>query len=218
MVQKIRILIADDHAIVREGLRALLATEPELELVAEASDGVEAVEKTRVCQPDVILLDMMMPRKDGLGAITDIIRENPEARILVLTSFAEDEKVFPAIKAGALGYLLKDSSPQELLSAIRNVYQGEASLHPTIARKLMRELNAPPALPPTNDPLTEREVEVLRLVAQGLSNDDIADKLVVSERTVRTHVSHILDKLHLANRTQMALYAVREGIARLDAN
>jgi NarL family two-component system response regulator LiaR len=158
----------------------------------------------------------MMPRKDGLGAISEIIKENPKARILVLTSFAEDEKVFPAIKAGALGYLLKDSSPQELLQAIQNVYRGEASLHPTIARKLMRELSQPPSLPPTTDPLTEREVEVLRLVAQGLSNDDIAEKLVVSERTVRTHVSHILDKLHLANRTQMALYAVREGIAKFE--
>jgi NarL family two-component system response regulator LiaR len=217
MGDNIRILIADDHAIVREGLRALLATEPGLELVAEASDGVEAVDKSKTCRPDVILLDMMMPRKDGLGAINDIIQENANARILVLTSFAEDEKVFPAIKAGALGYLLKDSSPQELLQAIHNVYKGEASLHPTIARKLMRELNQPPSLPPTTDPLTEREVEVLRLVAQGLSNDDIAAKLVVSERTVRTHVSHILDKLHLANRTQMALYAVREGIAKLDS-
>jgi NarL family two-component system response regulator LiaR len=218
MGETIRILIADDHAIVREGLRALLATEPDLELVAEAADGMEAVEKARATRPDVILLDMVMPRKDGLAAIGDIIQENPDARILVLTSFAEDEQVFPAIKAGALGYLLKDSSPLELLQAIHNVSHGEASLHPTIARKLMRELNQPATLPPTTDPLTEREVEVLRLVAQGLSNDDIAQKLVVSERTVRTHVSHILDKLHLANRTQMALYAVREGIAKLDSN
>jgi len=218
MSEPIRILIADDHAIVREGLRSLIATEPGMELLGEASDGIQAVDKARVLQPDVILLDMMMPRKDGLGAINDIIKENPNARILVLTSFAEDEKVFPAIKAGALGYLLKDSSPQELLQAIRNVYHGEASLHPTIARKLMRELNQPATLPPTTDPLTEREVEVLRLVAQGLSNDEVAEKLVVSERTVRTHVSHILDKLHLANRTQMALYAVREGIAKLDMN
>ena len=218
MGETIRILIADDHAIVREGLRSLIATEPGMELLGEASDGIQAVDKARALQPDVILLDMMMPRKDGLGAIHDIIKENPNARILVLTSFAEDEKVFPAIKAGALGYLLKDSSPQELLQAIRNVYHGEASLHPTIARKLMRELNQPATLPPTTDPLTEREIEVLRLVAQGLSNDDVAEKLVVSERTVRTHVSHILDKLHLANRTQMALYAVREGIAKLDMN
>jgi NarL family two-component system response regulator LiaR len=216
MDEKIRLLIADDHAIVREGLRALIATEPGLELVAEASDGVEAVSKVHALKPDVVLLDMMMPRKDGLGAIEEIMKDQPNARILVLTSFAEDDKVFPAIKAGALGYLLKDSSPQELLQAIRNVHHGEASLHPTIARKLIRELNQPPSLPPTTDPLTEREVEVLRLVAQGLSNDDIAEKLVVSERTVRTHVSHILDKLHLANRTQMALYAVREGIAKLD--
>ena len=218
MSELIRILIADDHAIVREGLRSLIATEPGMELLGEASDGIQAVDKARALQPDVILLDMMMPREDGLGAINDIIKENPNARILVLTSFAEDEKVFPAIKAGALGYLLKDSSPQELLQAIRNVYHGEASLHPTIARKLMRELNQPATLPPTTDPLTEREVEVLRLVAQGLSNDEVAEKLVVSERTVRTHVSHILDKLHLANRTQMALYAVREGIAKLDLN
>lgn len=218
MSEHIRILIADDHAIVREGLRSLIATEPGMELLDEASDGVQAVDKALALRPDVILLDMMMPRKDGLGAIGDIIKENPDAKILVLTSFAEDEKVFPAIKAGALGYLLKDSSPQELLQAIRNVYNGEASLHPTIARKLMRELNQPASLPPTTDPLTEREVEVLRLVAQGLSNDEIAQKLVVSERTVRTHVSHILDKLHLANRTQMALYAVREGIAKFDTN
>lgn len=218
MSEHIRILIADDHAIVREGLRSLIATEPGMELLDEASDGVQAVDKALALRPDVILLDMLMPRKDGLGAIGDIIKENPDAKILVLTSFAEDEKVFPAIKAGALGYLLKDSSPQELLQAIRNVYNGEASLHPTIARKLMRELNQPASLPPTTDPLTEREVEVLRLVAQGLSNDEIAQKLVVSERTVRTHVSHILDKLHLANRTQMALYAVREGIAKFDTN
>jgi NarL family two-component system response regulator LiaR len=218
MSQAIRILIADDHAIVREGLRALIATEPDLELVGEAGDGIQAVDKAITLKPDVILLDMMMPRKDGLGAIQEIIRENPDARILVLTSFAEDEKVFPAIKAGALGYLLKDSSPRELLQAIRNVSHGEASLHPAIARKLMRELNQPANLPPTTDPLTEREVEVLRLVAQGLSNDEVAQKLVLSERTVRTHVSHILDKLHLANRTQMALYAVREGIAKLDGN
>ncbi|RPJ20508.1 MAG: DNA-binding response regulator [Chloroflexi bacterium] len=218
MGETIRILIADDHAIVREGLRSLIATEPGMELLGEASDGVQAVDKALALRPDVILLDMMMPRKDGLGAIGDIIKENPNAKILVLTSFAEDEKVFPAIKAGALGYLLKDSSPQELLQAIRNVYNGEASLHPTIARKLIRELNQPANLPPTTDPLTEREVEVLRLVAQGLSNDEIAENLVVSERTVRTHVSHILDKLHLANRTQMALYAVREGIAKLDSN
>jgi two-component system, NarL family, response regulator LiaR len=216
MSENIRILMADDHAIVREGLRALIATEPGMTLVGEAADGIEAAQMARELNPDVILLDMVMPRLDGLGAIGEIKRDLPGARILVLTSFAEDDKVFPAIKSGALGYLLKDSSPQELLQAIRNVHRGESSLHPTIARKLIRELSQPTPLPPTVDPLTEREVDVLRLVAQGLSNDEIAERLVVSERTVRTHVSHILDKLHLANRTQAALYALREGLANLD--
>jgi NarL family two-component system response regulator LiaR len=216
MTETIRILIADDHAIVREGLRALIGTKPDMELVGEAADGVEAVLKARSLRPDVILLDLVMPRKDGIEAIGEIKRENPKARILVLTSFAEDEKVFPAIQSGALGYLLKDSSPQELLRAIREVYRGESSLHPAIARKLIGELNRPPEnLPPTEEPLTEREVEVLSLVARGLSNQEIAERLVVSERTVRTHVSNILGKLHLANRTQAALYAVREGLAGL---
>jgi NarL family two-component system response regulator LiaR len=218
MTETIRILIADDHAIVREGLRALIAAKPDMELVGEAADGVEAVLKARSLQPDVVLMDLVMPRKDGIEAIGEIKRENPEARILVLTSFAEDDKVFPAIKAGALGYLLKDSSPQELLQAIREIYRGESSLHPTIARKLVRELSQPSDLPATEEPLTEREVEVLSLVARGLSNQEIADRLVVSERTVRTHVSNILDKLHLANRTQAALYAVREGLVSPNSN
>ena len=216
MTETIRILIADDHAIVREGLRALIGTKPDMELVGEAADGVEAVLKARSLRPDVILLDLVMPRKDGIEAIGEIKRENPKARILILTSFAEDEKVFPAIQSGALGYLLKDSSPQELLQAIREVYRGESSLHPAIARKLIGELNRPSDLPATEEPLTEREVEVLILVARGLSNQEIAERLVVSERTVRTHVSNILGKLHLANRTQAALYAVREGLAGLD--
>jgi NarL family two-component system response regulator LiaR len=216
MAESIRVLIVDDHAVVREGLRALIDVDPELELVGEAADGVEAVQKARSLQPDVILLDLVMPRMGGIEAIGEIKQENPGARILVLTSFAEDDKVFPAIKAGALGYLLKDSSAQELLLAIRDVHQGEPTMHPTIARRLMRELQRPPDLPPTEDPLTEREVEVLRFVAQGLSNQEIADVLVLSERTVRTHVTNILTKLHLANRTQAALYALREGLARLD--
>jgi NarL family two-component system response regulator LiaR len=218
MTETIHILIADDHAIVREGLRVLLDAKPDMELVGEASDGVEAVLKARSLQPDVILLDLVMPRKDGIEAIGEIKEENPEARILVLTSFAEDDKVFPAIKAGALGYLLKDSSPQELLQAIRDVHRGESSLHPTIARKLIGELNRPSDLPAAEEPLTEREAEALSLVARGLSNQEIADRLVVSERTVRTHVSNILGKLHLANRTQAALYAVREGLASPDVN
>lgn len=217
-IRPIRLLIADDHAVVREGIRSLVSIEPGYEIVGEAADGVEAVQKARTLNPDVILLDMVMPRQDGLATIIEIKKENPNARILVLTSFADDDKILPAIKAGALGYLLKDTSPEELLQAIRNVYQGQTSLHPTIARKLIDELNRPPDLPPTPEPLTEREVEVLKLVAQGLSNEEIAEILTISEGTVGKHVSNILNKLHLANRTQMALYALRKGMASLDSD
>ena len=211
----IRVLIADDHAVVREGLRALITLEPGMEVVGEAADGIEAVRQIRALQPDVILLDMVMPGKDGLGVINEIRQDNPDVRILILTSFVEDEKVIPAIKAGALGYLLKDSSPQQLLQGIREVYRGESVLHPRIARKLIGEISGPRTQPPTVELLTEREVEVLKLVAQGLPNQDIAEKLVISEWTVRTHVRNILDKLHLANRTQATLYALREGLADL---
>jgi two-component system, NarL family, response regulator LiaR len=216
MNKMIRILITDDHAVVREGLRSLIESESGMQVVGEACDGVEAVMKARALRPDVILLDLVMPRKGGIEAIEEIKQENPDARILVLTSFAEDDKVFPAIRKGAQGYLLKDSSPAELLQAIRYVNRGETSLHPTIARKLIQEINHPSDLPPAGEPLTEREVEVLRLVSKGMSNQEIADLLIVSERTVRTHVSNILSKLHLANRTQAALYALKEGFSRLD--
>jgi NarL family two-component system response regulator LiaR len=216
MTQTIRILICDDHQVVRHGIRAFLSTRPGIEVVAEASDGSEAVGLARQLRPDVILMDLLMPNVDGIEAVRQIRAEWPDARILVLTSFATDDQVFPAIKAGALGYLLKDSSPTELVEAINQVYQGESSLHPSIARKLLQELARPPKQEPTVDPLTEREVEVLRLVAQGRSNQEIATELVVSEGTVRTHVSSILSKLHLASRTQAALYALRTGLASLD--
>ena len=216
MTSSIRVLVADDHDIVRKGIRALLATEPDIEVVGEAENGREAVTEAERLQPDVILMDLVMPEVDGIEAIRRITGRQPEARILVLTSFAADDKVFPAIKAGALGYLLKDSGPEELVQAIHQVYLGESSLHPTIARKLLHELSRPSERPPTPEPLTEREVEVLRLVARGQSNQEIADQLVISEATVRTHVSNILGKLHLASRTQAALYALREGLASLD--
>ncbi len=216
MSDRIRVLVADDHPIVRQGLAALLETQPDLELAAEAVDGAEAVEKALALRPDVILLDLVMPNMDGIQAIQEIVRRNPQARILVLTSFYEDERVFPAIKSGASGYLLKDSSPQELLKAIRDVHQGQVSLHPTIALKVVRELNQETQLPPTEDPLTARELEVLTFLAKGLSNDEIAARLVISERTVGTHVSNILGKLQLANRTQAALYALREVLASLN--
>ena len=217
MADDIGVLIVDDHAIVREGQRALIDTEPGMEVVGEAADGFEAVEMAEKLQPDVILLDLEMPRKGGIEAIGEIKAENPEAHILVLTSFTEDDKVYAAIKAGAMGYLLKDSSPVEILTAIQKVHLGETSMCPSIAEKLMRELQRSTNLKPSVDPLTEREVEILKLVAQGLPNQEIAEILFISERTVRTHVTNILSKLHLANRTQAALYALREGLTDLDA-
>jgi NarL family two-component system response regulator LiaR len=216
MSHPIRVFIAEDHAIVRKGLCALLTLEPGIDVVGEAGNGQEAVRGIESSQPDVVLMDLVMPEMDGIEAIQQVMARQPQARILVLTSFATDDKVFPAIKAGALGYLLKDSEPREVVDAIRQVQRGEPSLHPRIARMLMQELSRPPEQPPTPDPLTERELEVLRLVAQGKSNREIADDLTVTEGTVRVHVSSILSKLHLASRTQATLYALREGLASLD--
>ena len=206
MSEKIRIVLADDHDVVRRGLQALIGIEPDMDIVGIGGNGLEAVQKVRETDPDVVLLDVQMPHKNGIEAIADIKQFNPAIRILMLTSFGDDDMVFAAIKAGALGYLLKDSSPEELLQAIRNVFRGRSSLHPDIALKVIQELNkpVPAAHPLTEEPLTEREVEVLQLVARGFSNNDIAEELVVSERTVRTHISNILGKLHLANRTQAA--------------
>ena len=216
MPQPIRILITDDHAIVREGLRALIAGKPDMELAGEAADGEEAVLKARALRPDVILMDLVMPRKNGIEAIEEIKRENPDARILVLTSFAEDDQVLSAIKAGALGYLLKDSSPQELIEAIRCVYRGESSLHPAVARKLIIGFGHQQNAKPNVNILTEREMEVLKLVARGLSNQSVAEQLHIGEGTARFHVSNILSKLQLENRTQAVLYALREGLVTLE--
>jgi NarL family two-component system response regulator LiaR len=216
MTASIRVLIADDHAILRKGIRALLGTEPDIEVVGEAGDGLETVAQARALRPDVILMDLVMPNMDGIEATRLIAAECPEVRILVLTSFAADDKVFPAIKAGALGYLLKDSGPVELVQAIHQVHRGQPSLEPAIALKMLQELSHPSEQPPTPDPLSGREMEVLRLLAQGKSNREIAEQLVITELTVRTHVSNILGKLHLASRTQAALYALKEGLASLD--
>jgi NarL family two-component system response regulator LiaR len=217
MTASIRVLIADDHAILRKGIRALLSTEPDIEVVGEAADGLQTVAQARALCPDVILMDLLMPNMDGIEATRRITAEQPGVRVLVLTSFAADDKVFPAIKAGALGYLLKESAPEDLVQAIHQIHRGESSLHPTIARKVLQEITHSSDRPPTPDPLTEREAEVLRLVAQGLSNQDIARKLNISDPTVRTHVSNIMSKLHLATRIQAALYALREGLVSLDA-
>ena len=214
---RVRVLIVDDHAIVRKGIRALLSEADGFEVVGEAGNGQEAVLRAEESNPDVILMDLLMPGMDGIEATRQITSRQPKARILVLTSFAADNKVFPAIKAGALGYLLKDSSPDELIRAIRQVHRGEPSLHPTIARKLLQEIARPAERQPAPEALTDREMTVLRLIAQGLSNQEIADRIAVSEPTVRTHVSRILGKLHLASRTQAALYAMREGLTDADA-
>jgi NarL family two-component system response regulator LiaR len=216
MTAPIRVLIADDHAILRKGIRALLSTEPDIEVVGETGDGLETVAQAAALCPDVILMDLVMPEMDGIEATRRITAEQPGVHILVLTSFATDDKVFPAIKAGALGYILKDSGPAELVQAIHQVYRGQPSLEPSIALKMLQELSHPPQRPPTPEPLSERELEVLRLLAQGKSNREIANQLVITELTVRTHVSNILGKLHLASRTQAALYALKEGLASLN--
>lgn len=214
----IQVLIVDDHTIVRDGIRSLLTTIPDIDVVGEAGNGREAITYFTRFQPDVVLMDLVMPEVDGIQAIQAIIEKQPDAKIIVLTSFSTDDKVFPAIKAGASGYLLKDSDADELVRSIHEVQRGESSIDPKIARKLLRELADPPIKPQPNEvePLTERELEVLKLVARGQSNAEISEHLVISEGTVRTHVSNILGKLHLASRTQATLYALRTGIASLE--
>jgi NarL family two-component system response regulator LiaR len=206
----IRVLVVDDHPIVRRGLCAEINLDVGMQVVAEAKDGIEAVEMARILQPDVILMDAVMPRKNGIEATEEIIRDNPMARILVLTSFTEDEKIYAAIKAGALGYILKDKHPEEVLQAIRDVYDGKPYLNPNIARRLFRELRNPAT--PAESSLTRREMEVLRCVAKGAPNKEIARAINIQEATVRAHVSNILSKLNLANRSQLVLFAVRKGL------
>jgi len=207
----IRVLLVDDHAIVRKGIRALLAEHAGIEVVGEASNGKQAVAQVDLLEPDVIVMDLAMQVMDGIQAIRLITSRHEQARILVLTSFSGEDKVFPAIKAGALGYLLKDSEPADLVRAIELVGRGEPALHPKIALQVLQELRRPPDQTPVPDALTPREVEVLRQVAKGLSNREIAAQLVTTEATIKTHVSSILSKLHVANRVQATLYALQEG-------
>lgn len=220
--ERIRVLIVDDHAMVRQGLRTFLelqdASTLPIEVVGEAVNGIEAVDMARRAQPDVVLLDLMMPQMDGLQATPKIIECSPRSRVIILTSFGEEDKVLPAIRAGAQGYLLKDIPPTELVQAVREAYQGKVQLHPEIAKKLM-SLAAAKDKPAINraatEPeieLTDREGEVLQLIADGMNNREIAEKLVISEKTVKTHVSNILSKLHLDDRTQAAIYALRHGL------
>lgn len=214
----IRVLLVDDHAVVRKGLRALLEHESRVEVVGEAEDGEQAFRAAERLRPDVVLMDLEMPVVGGIEATRRITAAHPELKVVVLTSHASEEDVFPALKAGAIGYLLKHSAPEEVLQAIQQAYLGETVLHPVIARMVLQELHRPAHsnTAVTTDPLSERELDVLRLIARGMSNQEIAGTLVVGEATVRSHVSSILRKLQLASRTQAALYALREGLVTLD--
>ena len=215
MTQPITVLLVDDHAMVRQGVRAFLATQPDLSVVGEAASGAEAVTQAAQLIPDVALMDLVMPGMDGVEATRQVKRVSPRTQVVVLTSYHEDEHIFPALKAGALSYILKDVSPNELAEAIRKAALGEAVLHPRVAARVIKELQGVPrdAINVYNE-LSDRELEVLKLIAEGLSNATIAERLVLSEKTVKGHVSNILSKLQVADRTQAAVYAWREGVVR----
>jgi NarL family two-component system response regulator LiaR len=210
---KISVLIVDDHGVVRQGLRTYLELLDDVQVVGEAQNGIEAVAQVRQHGPDVVLMDLVMPAMDGIEATRQITAINPDTKVLALTSFSDDDRVFSAIKAGAAGYLLKDVSPSDLANAIRAAHRGETPLHPDITKKLLSQV-ASPMVEASAAPaeLTPRELEVLRLIAQGMNNREIAQALTISEKTVKTHVSNILSKLHLADRTQAAIYAYKQGL------
>jgi NarL family two-component system response regulator LiaR len=215
MADKIEVLIVDDHPVVRQGLRTLLELEEDIEVVGEAEDGLQAIDKVEELVPDVVLIDLVMPRLDGVTATRKIRELSPQTGVLVLTNYADDEQVFGAMKAGAIGYLLKDVQPADLIQAIRRVYYGEVSLSPLIAKKLVGEFTRPKSSEPALEAeLTPKEREVLGLLAQGKSNKEIAHSLFITEKMVKTHVSNILDKLYLQNRTEAALYAMQHGLVQ----
>jgi two-component system, NarL family, response regulator LiaR len=212
---KIKVLIVDDHQVVRQGLRTFLELHDDIDVVGEAVDGLAAVESVRRLAPDVVLMDLVMPLLDGIAATRQVKALGSGTKVIALTSFTEDDKVFPAIQAGASSYLLKDVSPDDLVEAIRAVYRGEARLHPNIARKLMEQVahqDAPKTDAVASD-LTDREREVICQVAKGYSNQLIAQTLFISEKTVKTHISNILGKLDLEDRTQLAIFAIKHGLA-----
>ena len=217
--ERIRVLIVDDHQVVRRGLRTFLELQDDIEVVGEAGDGLAGVEQASRLEPDVVLMDIVMPRLDGIEATRRIKEHAPGTGVIALTSFAGDDQVLPALEAGASSYLLKDVTPEELVEAIRAVHRGEPRLHPDALRKVMEAAMGPragearPAAASPPDDLTERELEVVALVAQGLSNREIAESFVISEKTVKTHIGHILAKLGLKDRTQLAIYAIRHGLA-----
>jgi NarL family two-component system response regulator LiaR len=212
--EKIKVLIVDDHQVVRQGLRTFLELHDDVVVVGEAGDGVTAVEMVRQFEPDVVLMDLVMPRLDGIAATRQVTSSGIHTKVIALTSFTEDDKVFPAIQAGASSYLLKDVSPDDLVEAIRAVHRGEARLHPDIARRLMEQVAHQASFNhrAAAADLTEREREVTRLVAQGRSNSEIAQLLFISDKTVKTHISNILSKLNLQDRTQLAIYAIKNGL------
>jgi NarL family two-component system response regulator LiaR len=215
-MEAITVMLIDDHRVVRQGLRDFLELQGDIEIVGEAASGEEGVQISGQLLPDVVLMDLVMPGIDGVETTRRVKQVSPSSKVIVLTSFADDNKVFPAIKAGAISYLLKDISPEDLAHAIRAAQRNEAVLHPEVAAKLMQEFSAPKSNEAPVEQLTAREMDVLRLIAKGKSNKEIADTLIVSEKTIKTHVSNILSKLHLADRTQVAIYALRQRLVPME--